>query len=57
MSEAQTKKKKSTKSKKDLWTQIENNFIDEKPIECIKDNVRFSEVVATSKDRHAIFRI
>ena len=35
MSEAQTKKKKSTKSKKDLWTQIENNFIDEKPIECI----------------------
>ena len=56
MSEAQTKKKKSTKSKKDLWTQIENNFIDEKPIECIyrvegqrencdicKSNVRFTE--------------
>ena len=36
MSEAQTKKKKSTKSKKDLWTQIENNFIDEKPIECFR---------------------
>ena len=35
MSERLTKKKKSSKSKQELWTQIENNFIDKKPIECV----------------------
>ena len=35
MSERLTKKNKSSKSKKELWSQIENNFIDQKPIECI----------------------
>ena len=35
MSERITKKNKSTKSKKEIWKQIENNFIDHKPIECI----------------------
>ena len=38
MSERLTKKNKSTKSKKDLWAQIENNFIDKDPIECIYRN-------------------
>ena len=31
MTERLTKKKKSSKSKQELWTQIENNFIDKKP--------------------------
>ena len=35
MSDGQTKKRKSTKSKAELWAQIENNFINEEPIECI----------------------
>ena len=35
MSEKSTLKKKTLKSKKELWKQIENNFIDEKPIECL----------------------
>lgn len=35
MTDRITKKKKTTKSKKQLWSQIENNFIDEKPIECL----------------------
>ena len=35
MADRFTKKKKATKSKKELWSQIEDNFIDEKPIECL----------------------
>ena len=35
MSDRLTKKKKATKSKKELWAQIEDNFIDKEPIECI----------------------
>ncbi len=35
MSDRLTKKKKATKSKKELWAQIEDNFIDKAPIECI----------------------
>tara|TARA_B100000424_G_scaffold57824_2_gene41891 strand:- start:16723 stop:17778 length:1056 start_codon:yes stop_codon:yes gene_type:complete len=35
MSEKSTLKKKTVKSKKELWKQIENNFIDQKPIECL----------------------
>ena len=35
MTERLTKKKKSNKSKKELWNQIENNFKNEQPIECL----------------------
>jgi len=35
MTDRFTKKKKATKSKKELWSQIEDNFKDEKPIECL----------------------
>ena len=35
MTDRFTKKKKTTKSKKELWSQIEDNFKDEKPIECL----------------------
>jgi len=35
MTERLTKKKKSNKSKKELWSQIENNFKNEQPIECL----------------------
>jgi transcription initiation factor TFIIIB Brf1 subunit/transcription initiation factor TFIIB len=35
MSDRLTKKKKATKSKKELWAQIEDNFIDKEPIECV----------------------
>jgi len=35
MTERLTKKKKANKSKKELWSQIENNFKNEKPIECL----------------------
>jgi len=35
MTERITKKNKSNKLKKELWTKIENNFKDNKPIECV----------------------
>ena len=35
MTDRITHKKKTSKSKKELWSQIENNFKDEKPIECL----------------------
>tara|TARA_Y100000389_G_C17419162_1_gene495605 strand:+ start:368 stop:1417 length:1050 start_codon:yes stop_codon:yes gene_type:complete len=35
MTERLTKKNKSNKSKKELWTQIENNFINTEKIECL----------------------
>jgi transcription initiation factor TFIIB len=35
MSDRLTKKNKNTKSKKDLWSQIEHSFIDKSPIECL----------------------
>jgi transcription initiation factor TFIIB len=35
MTDRLTKKKRNTKSKKELWSQIEDNFKDERPIECV----------------------